>query len=52
MFYSHPSDNPASANSIPKGDEELYPYLNSNDCDELEKHCPISLTDISPYTDV
>lgn len=53
MPFSNPSQHQRNdTNSIPKGDDELYPYLNSNNCEELEKHCPISLMNISPYTDI
>lgn len=39
-------------NSLPNDDNERYPYLNNNDCDELGKHCPLSLMELTPYTDV
>lgn len=50
MFSRHPTNG--TTNSIPEGDDDLYPYLKSNDCEELDKHCPISIMDISPYTDI
>lgn len=34
-----------------QGDEKLYPYLVSDDCGELYRHCPLSLQNVSPYTD-
>lgn len=36
---------------LPLGDDLLYPYLQSDDCAELNRHCPLSFLDVSPYTD-
>ncbi|XP_058117976.1 uncharacterized protein LOC131284674 [Anopheles ziemanni] len=40
-----------SSNSLPQGDEEYFPYLTANDCEELERHCPISQLDMDRLED-
>lgn len=49
---SYSNTTASGSNRLPEGDEKLYPYLNSNNCDELYTHCPLALLDLSPYTDI
>ncbi|XP_077290260.1 uncharacterized protein LOC143914043 [Arctopsyche grandis] len=37
--------------TIPEGDDQNYPYLASEKCEELDTHCPISLLQLSRFTD-
>lgn len=37
--------------SLPEGDDKEYPYLKSEQCDELEHHCPLSLLQMTSYYD-
>lgn len=41
----------SGSNSLPEGDDERFSYLKSDNCDELNEHCPLSLLNISQYTD-
>ncbi|XP_038120180.1 uncharacterized protein LOC6048007 [Culex quinquefasciatus] len=34
------------SNSLPEGDESYFPYLKSGDCEELDRHCPISQLEV------
>lgn len=52
MVNRHPRNDEYNTNSLPKEDGDEYPYLKSDDCDELEKHCPLSLLEMTTYTDV
>uniref|UniRef100_A0A182JQ01 Uncharacterized protein n=1 Tax=Anopheles christyi TaxID=43041 RepID=A0A182JQ01_9DIPT len=31
---------------LPQGDDEYFPYLTANDCNELDRHCPITQLDM------
>ncbi|XP_065091187.1 uncharacterized protein LOC135712147 [Ochlerotatus camptorhynchus] len=39
-------DTSTGSSSLPQGDETYFPYLASNDCLELDRHCPISQLEI------
>ncbi|KAG4065082.1 hypothetical protein HA402_007479 [Bradysia odoriphaga] len=52
IFSNRRKDFTSGFNSLPKDDDKLYPYLKSNDCEELDSHCPLSLLNLTPYTDV
>ena len=41
-----------NTNSLPPGDASEYPFLTSENCAELEQHCPMSLLEMTSYTDV
>ncbi|XP_055634839.1 uncharacterized protein LOC129774848 [Toxorhynchites rutilus septentrionalis] len=48
-IFSHPAttdDSSTGSNSLPQGDETYFPYLKSSDCQELDRHCPISQLEI------
>ncbi|XP_062555466.1 uncharacterized protein LOC134220423 [Armigeres subalbatus] len=48
-IFSRPPATDATSNgssSLPQGDEIYFPYLTSNNCTELDQHCPISQLDI------
>ena len=45
--HRQPSDN----NKMPN-DERDFLYMEKNNCEELEKHCPLSLLEMTPYTDI
>uniref|UniRef100_A0A182IQI8 Uncharacterized protein n=1 Tax=Anopheles atroparvus TaxID=41427 RepID=A0A182IQI8_ANOAO len=36
---------------LPQGDEDYFPYLTANDCEELERHCPVSQLDMDRLDD-
>ncbi|XP_021709864.1 uncharacterized protein LOC110679479 [Aedes aegypti] len=39
-------DTSNGSSSLPQGDEIYFPYLTSDDCAELDRHCPISQLEI------
>ncbi|XP_052863498.1 uncharacterized protein LOC128270133 [Anopheles cruzii] len=47
VFRSHDSPGSddssiGSSNSLPEGDDKYFPYLTADDCQELDRHCPIT----------
>uniref|UniRef100_A0A182QSA4 Secreted protein n=1 Tax=Anopheles farauti TaxID=69004 RepID=A0A182QSA4_9DIPT len=46
--YAPGSDDSSigSSNSLPEGDDKYFPYLTANDCNELDRHCPITQLDM------
>jgi hypothetical protein len=52
LNFESNSYSPETYKSFPVGDEKKHPYLNSNDCEELDRHCPMRLMEMSSYTDL
>lgn len=52
MNLIHRQKTRTDSDELLTNDEGDSSYLMSNNCEELEKHCPLSLLEMTPYTDL